>query len=128
MRINLKKPSCSIYIFFIICISFLVLNCAPTRYDLSKEEIKNEIEELSKIEHVDKSSLIRELLAKGIKEKKIENAVAKYSKGKITLWKAANIADISLWKMIEIIKDKGIEYQYGIDELREDLKALEEKN
>ena len=46
MRINLKKPSCSISIFFIICISFLVLNCAPTRYDLSKGEIKNEIEEL----------------------------------------------------------------------------------
>jgi hypothetical protein len=32
--------------FFIICISFLVLNCAPTKYDWSKKEIKNEIDEL----------------------------------------------------------------------------------
>ena len=43
---KLRKLSCSIFISFIICISFLVLNCAPTRYDLSKPEIKNEIEEL----------------------------------------------------------------------------------
>jgi hypothetical protein len=33
------------FILFIIGISFLVLNCEPTRYDLSKPEIKNEIEE-----------------------------------------------------------------------------------
>jgi len=43
---KLIKLSCSIFILFIICISFLVLNCAPTKYDLSSEEIKDEIVKL----------------------------------------------------------------------------------
>ena len=88
-------------------------------------KIDKEIEELALQEDSDKSKVMRELLILGVKEKKLEQALKLYSQGKITLWKAARISDISLWKMMEILKEKGILLQYGEKELREDLKALE---
>ncbi|MDI6640328.1 MAG: UPF0175 family protein, partial [Methanocellales archaeon] len=73
-----------------------------------------------------KSVIIRELLTRGIKEKKLDDAIERYRQGKITLWKASRIANISLWKIIEVLKERHVELQYGSEELRDDLKALEE--
>jgi len=88
-------------------------------------EIDKEIEFLISFEDTDKSKFIRELLILGIKEKKIRKSLKLYSEGKISLWKAANLAGVSLWKMMEILKEKKIPLQYGKKELKEDFKALE---
>lgn len=88
-------------------------------------EIDKEIEKLASLEDTDKSKLMRELLVMGIKEKRLQEALKLYQEGKITLWKAAQIADVSLWKMMEIIKERKITLQYSERELKEDLKALE---
>ena len=84
--------------------------------------VDKEIEKLAIIEDTDKSKVMRELLILGVKEKKLEQALKLYSQGKISLWKAARISDISLWKIMEIIKEKKIQIQYDERELREDLK------
>ena len=59
-----------------------------------------------------------------MEEKKLKEAIKFYEKGKITLWKGARLCDISLWKMMEIMKERKIPAQYGEKELREDLLAL----
>lgn len=56
----------------------------------------------------------------------IEKALKDYTDGKITLAKAARLAGISLWDMMEEVKERKIEAQYGVKELEEDLKALED--
>lgn len=87
-------------------------------------EIDKEIEKLASLEDTGKSKLIRELILLGIKERKLEEAIKLYIKGKITLWKAARLVDISLWKMMEILEERKITLQYGERELKEDLKGL----
>lgn len=89
-------------------------------------ETLEEIEKIAREESKDKSEFIRELLAFGIREKKIENAIKLYKEGKATLWKAARVAGVSLWKMIEIMRERKVEAQYGFKELEEDLRALKE--
>ena len=89
-------------------------------------EVDKELEKLASMEDSDKSKLIRELIILGIKERRISESIKLYLEGRITLWKAARIADISLWKMIEILKERKITLQYGERELKEDLKALKE--
>ena len=89
-------------------------------------KIDIEIERLASLEDTDKSKLIRELIFLGIQEKRIREALKLYEEGKITLWKAARLCDISLWKMMEIMKQRKITLQYGEKELREDLLALKE--
>ncbi|MEW6070000.1 MAG: UPF0175 family protein [Candidatus Thermoplasmatota archaeon] len=87
-------------------------------------ELKRAVENLSKEEAKERSELIRELLIAGIKEKKLEKAIALYKNGKATLWKASRVAGISLWKMTEVLRERKVEAQYGVRELKEDLKAL----
>lgn len=89
-------------------------------------EIDIEIERIAKLEDSDKSKLIRELIISGIKEKKIEELIKLYEKGKVTLWKAARLAKISLWEMIEIVKERKIPAQYGETELKKDIESLKE--
>jgi predicted HTH domain antitoxin len=89
-------------------------------------DIMEELKSLSKKEGKDKSVLVREMLLSGISEKKIGHAIKEYKEGRITLWKAARMANVSLYQMIGILKNKHIEIQYSNDDLLEDLKALEE--
>lgn len=89
-------------------------------------ETFEELEKIAREESKDKSRLMRELLALGIKEKKLEKAIQLYKEGKVTLWKAARVAGISLWQMMEVMREHRVEAQYGLRELEEDLKALKE--
>ena len=86
-------------------------------------DLQKELEIISKEEDKDKSEIVRELIRLGIKERKIEKAVRLYKEGKVSAPRAAEIADVSLWKMIEIFAERKVEAQYGLKELEEDIKA-----
>jgi predicted HTH domain antitoxin len=92
---------------------------------LPNETLK-ELEKIAKEEAKDKSGVIRELLALGLREKKLEKAIRLYREGRVTLWKAARLAGISLWQMMEVMRERKVEAQYGLRELGEDMKALKE--
>jgi len=87
-------------------------------------ELDKEMKKLVEEERKDKSKILREILIIGIKEKKLEIAIKLYVDRKVTLWKAAKLAGISLWEMTEVIKERKIPLQYSQKELNEDLKAL----
>ncbi len=89
-------------------------------------DLDTELERMARLKDTDKSKLIRDLIIIGIKEKILQEALFSYSKGKITMWKAARMAGLSLWEMMEIIAERKIQMPYGIRELEEDLKGLKE--
>lgn len=97
----------------------------PISLRLPRETIEK-LDELADREYKDRSTLIRELLDTGIREKDIDHAVEQYRKGQATSWKAAQQAGISLWKFLEILKEKGVLIQYSEHDLQEDLRALTE--
>ena len=88
---------------------------------LSKETAKK-LREIANKEEKDRSTLIREILEEGIEEKNIEYAIELYQKGHITGWKAAQLANISLWNFYKLLTEKGILLQYSEQNLEEDLK------
>jgi len=90
------------------------------------DDLEKSLLEFSEKESKPTSEVIRELLERGLKEKRIELGLQLYKEGKVTLWKAATIANVSLWEMVEKLKERKIEVQYGQSELEEDLKALED--
>jgi predicted HTH domain antitoxin len=91
------------------------------------EELAKRIEELAKREKVDKSTMIRRLLSDAVEAKSREEALRQYREGKVSLWKAAKMAGVSLWEMIDLITKEGIHLDYGPEELREDLKPARRK-
>lgn len=57
-------------------------------------------------------------------EQTIESAVERYQKGTISLGRAAEIADMSVWKFIDVLADRGIESNYDETDLETDLQAV----
>ena len=82
------------------------------------------LDEIADKEGKDRSTLIRELLEHGVKEKDIDHAIELYRSGQATGWKAAQVAGVSLWNFYRILVEKGILIQYSEHDLEEDLKGL----
>ncbi|NLD67042.1 MAG: ribbon-helix-helix protein, CopG family [Crenarchaeota archaeon] len=80
------------------------------------------LKEIAKKEGKDRSTLIRELLENGVKEKNLEHIVELYQTGQVTAWKAAQLAGISLWSFYKILEKKGVLIRYSQQDLDHDLK------
>jgi len=86
-----------------------------------------EVEKLAKKLKVDRSELIRRLLDFALQQKRIEEAVRAYQEGKVTLWKAAEMAGLSLREMMELARVRKIAVSYTIDDLRRDVEYVRRK-
>jgi predicted HTH domain antitoxin len=89
-------------------------------------DILKELDRLAERERKGRSALIRELLERGVGEKRVEYAFELYRSGRVTGWKAAQMAGVSLWRFYEVIRERGVLLQYSEHDLEEDLKALSE--
>jgi predicted HTH domain antitoxin len=94
-----------------------------TRVDKNVERF---ISDIMKTEGLDKSSTIRKLLEKGISQWKLERAIDALRSGKATLSKAAEMAGISLYEMVDIVREKKVDYVHISNaDLEEDVLLLE---
>jgi len=90
-------------------------------------DMLREVERLAQNEKVDRSELIRRLLDFALQQKRIDEAARAYQEGKVTLWKAAEIAGISLRKMMELVRTKKITVSYTLDDLRRDIEYVRQE-
>ncbi len=89
------------------------------------EEFIKKIKELAKKENLDASTIIRRLLARALEEEKLKMVLERLSLHKISVGKAANILDISLWEMMEIVKKNNIDWtDYNKEELEQDFSLI----
>ncbi len=86
------------------------------------KETAKKLREIANKEKKDRSTLIREILEQGVKEKNLDNALELYKAGQVTGWKAARLAGLSLWRFYKILSEKGILIQYSEQDLEQDLK------
>lgn len=88
------------------------------------DDLARGIKHISKIENLDTSSIVRRLLASSVYEWKIEYALKQYKEGKITIWKAARMCNLTLREMLNLASEKGIPFQYTLEDLRDDYNAI----
>ncbi len=72
-------------------------------------------------EKVDKSSIVRRALEKGLNEELKRLALNLYIEKRVSLAKAAEIAEISIRDMIELVKERGISLNITAEDLRKDF-------
>ncbi|MDD5617292.1 MAG: UPF0175 family protein [Candidatus Methanoperedens sp.] len=89
------------------------------------DAIDKMIKDISSIEHLDKSTVVRRLLSKAVQDWQIDHVLEQYKDGKITIGRAARMAGVPLREMIAIAAKKGIPFQYNLDDLKEDFQAAE---
>ncbi len=88
------------------------------------KETLQEIDKFSKQKHMDRSTMLRNLIEQGLADEKKEKILQQYKNRKISLQKAAELLNIDLIEMLDLIKRKELHLDYSEEELREDLKGL----
>jgi predicted HTH domain antitoxin len=90
-----------------------------------EEDLAKVIDEVSKEEGMDRSTVIRRFLMKAVKEWLIERSLEDYEQGKVTLWQAAERCGLSLWEIVIEARKREIHVPYTLEEFKEDLKGLQ---
>ena len=91
------------------------------------EETLEEIEAIAGRERIDRSELIRRLLDAALARRRIDEAVEAYREGKVTLWRASEVAGVSLREMMEIIGESKVPVSYTLDDLDRDLEYVRQR-
>jgi len=82
-----------------------------------KNNILEELDSLADLLGVDRASIVRDVINKGLETKKIDIALELYQKGN-TLEQAANKAKITLWDLIDDVKKRGITSKSDIEQTK----------
>ena len=70
---------------------------------------------------LDRSSMTKSIVRKGLKECRLEAALEAYINGEATLSRAAELADVSMWDFLRKIEQRGLSVNYDLRELEEDF-------
>jgi len=76
------------------------------------EDIYEAIETIREEEQTDRSSAIKQLLERGIEDWRIDIAVRRYGEGTVSIGRAAEIADVSIWRLLDPLEERGVEVNY----------------
>lgn len=89
-----------------------------------EEEEAVQLEALAAREGLDRASVMKQLLRRGMREALWEEAVREYRAGRVTLSRASEMAGVSLWDFIGRMGEFDLEWHYGEDDLEGDLKIF----
>lgn len=80
-----------------------------------------DLKEIEKEEQVDRAEVMRKLLTRAIKEWKIKKAIELLREHKVTIRKAASIAEVGYAEMFDLASNADIDIGYDLKELRKDI-------
>ncbi len=92
------------------------------------DDLKEEIDKLRELYKEDQSTYIRKLLWKSIAQEKLDYALREYINDKISIGKAAEIAGISIWEMLDELKKRNISLNYKISEAELEIDKILKKH
>ena len=84
------------------------------------------IDEIAKKEGMDRSTVLRRFLEQSAKTWLIDKSLKEYEEGKLTLRQATKISGLSLWEALYEIKNRKTYLPYTIEDLKDDLRAVNE--
>lgn len=91
------------------------------------EEIEKQLQfVMSKLKLQDKSAIVRQLLANSLQEKILDITCNEVKLGNMSAWKAAQISNVSLYKILEELYKRNIEI-YDEKAFLEDFEFMRKK-
>ena len=91
------------------------------------ESLIEELERIATEEQVDRTSVARKLLTEGVNRWRLEHALHLYQQGQITKERAAEMAGVSIYDILDELRQRGTVARYSLEELREDLTLLQQR-
>ena len=88
------------------------------------EDVLRQIDEFSSENNMDRATLLRNLIERGLAEEKQKKILGLYKGRKVSLQKAAGLLGVDLIEMIDLVQKEGLYLDYSSEELKDDLKGL----
>ncbi len=88
------------------------------------DEYVRSLSKIAKIENLDTSGVVRKLLAGAMEEWRKNHAVEMYKRGKFSFGQVAEYAELSLWDVPALLKEKGVPLNLTEEDLDEELKTI----
>lgn len=85
------------------------------------ENLMDSLKRIKKYEPIEESLLIRQALQYGIRDIEKELAIKLFSEGKTTISESAEIAELSVGEMMELLADRGIKSKITLKDYEEGL-------
>lgn len=80
-------------------------------------DLLDKIDDLAKDEGVDRTELVRRLLADGLAHRRMATAIGDYAAGRRSAWAASETAGVDLYEMLDRIAEAGVPYRIDPDVL-----------
>src|SRR5204862_2620695 len=90
---------------------------------LSKESLR-EVDRLAERLKTDRSEALRRFIERGLREAKIDDALARLRRGRVSIARAAADAGITLYEMLEFVGRHQIPSRPGPGGLQRDVRTL----
>jgi len=94
---------------------------------MTPEELA-QFDALAEMAGSDRSGLLKSLVRRGMKELRMENAVAAFRREQATLSRAAEIAGLPLWEFVSQMGTNNIDLHYDVEDFESDLRAFRESS
>jgi len=91
------------------------------------ESFLKKIEKLSRDEASDRSSILRKLIYLGYRDFIKQKALKEYLRERVSISKAAQMAEMSVWEMEKYLVEEGYKSSYSVEDLDEEMKLLSRK-
>jgi predicted transcriptional regulator len=76
-----------------------------------ERELVEALDDLASTENVDRTEVARRILVDGVRRSRVDRALRAYADGRVTAWRAAGDAGVSLYEMLDRIHEAGIPYE-----------------
>ena len=88
------------------------------------KELLAKSDSIAKEKLEDRSTVMRELLFLGLKRYMIEDALNKYIEGKVSMEKAAELADVSIWKFFDVMRERKVPIRYDLEDIKKEIEEI----
>lgn len=106
---------------YTICDSVYMAQTVSVR--LSKESLR-EVDRIAERLKTDRSEALRRFIERGLREARIDDALDLLRKGKVSIGRAAEEAGVTLYEMLDLVRQHHIPSGYGPEDLERDLREL----
>lgn len=76
-----------------------------------ERDLLTQLDEMARAAHLDRTEMARLILAEGLARRQVDSAVVEYRQGRVSASRAAELAGISIYEMLDRIHDEGIPYE-----------------
>jgi predicted HTH domain antitoxin len=90
---------------------------------LSKETLA-EVDRLAARLKTDRSEALRRFIDRGLREAKIDSALDLLRGKKASMGRAAEMAGVTLYEMLDLARERGVPSGYGPEDLERDLREF----